>query len=124
MGSNPKVTLVFHENQEIVLLTFKTPGSTVTHPPDIGKVLREYLQITSPFRRSSHLFILHSGSYEGERASTRIITAWIIQTIQQAYRAKGWAPPEAVTAHSTRGMAASWAVARQVAPDTICKAAS
>lgn len=48
LGSNPKVTLVFHENQEIVLPTFRTPGSSETHPLDVGEVLKDYLRITSP----------------------------------------------------------------------------
>ena len=120
LGSRPKVTSVFHENQEIVLPTFKSPESTEVHPLDVGKTLREYLRVTSSFRCSNHLFLLHSGSNRGKCASSRTIAAWIVQAIQQAYRAKGLAPPEAVTAHSTRGMATSWAAARHVAPDVIC----
>ena len=124
LGSNPKVSSVFHENQEVVLPTFRSSDSNETHPLDMGKILSEYIQMTSPFRPLDHLFILHSGSNKGKKASARTIAAWIVQTIQQAYRAKGLAPPQAVTAHSTRGMAASWAAARHVAPDVICRAAS
>lgn len=109
LGSNPKVTSVLNENQEIVLPMFRAPGSTEAHPLDVGEILKEYLQVTSSFRCSDCLFILHFGSNKGKQASIRTIAAWIVQSIQQAYRAKGLAPPVAVTAHATRGMVASWA---------------
>lgn len=47
----------------------------------------------------------------------------IVQAIQQAYRAKDLAPPEAVTAHSTSSVSMSWAASQHVAPDVICKVA-
>lgn len=124
LDSNPKVSSVFHENQEIVLPTFCCPDSDEVHPLDVGEILRNYLQATSSFRLVDNLFILFAGKNRGNRASSRTIATWIVLAIQQAYKDKGLAPPEAVTAHSTRGMATSWAASLHVAPDVICKAAS
>ena len=115
---------VFHENQEIVLPTFKSSDDPDTHPLDVGAILRLYLDATASFRRSDYLFVLLHGKNKGLRASSRSIAAWIVQTIQWAYKAKGLAPPEAVTAHSTRGVSTSWAASCHVAPEVICKAAS
>lgn len=52
LGSNPKVTSVFHEDQEIVLSTFRAPGAVKAHPLDVGEILKEYLKATSSFRCS------------------------------------------------------------------------
>lgn len=124
LGSNPKVTSVFHENQEIVLPIFRTTEDSSIHPLDVGEVLRQYLEVTASFRRSDHLFVYFQGKNKGLRASSRVIAAWIVQAIQGAYAAKGLAPPEAVTAHSTRSVSTSWAASRHVSPEVICKAAS
>lgn len=58
LGSNPKVTSVFHENQKIILPTFTSLGSTEVYSLDIGKILKEYLQASSSFRCTEYLFIL------------------------------------------------------------------
>lgn len=124
LGSNPKVTTIFHENQEIVLPTFRSTEDSNVHPLDVGEILKQYLEATASFRQSDHLFVLFHGKNKGSRASSRTIAAWIVQAIQWAYRSKGLAPPEAVTAHSTRSVSTSWAASRHVSPDVICKAAS
>ena len=124
LGHKPKVTSVFHENQEIVLPIFRSSEGSDVHPLDVGNVLKQYLEATAPFRQSDHLFVSFHGKNKGMRASSRTIAAWIVQAIQGAYKAKGLAPPEAVTAHSTRGVATSWAAARHVSPEVICRAAS
>lgn len=124
LGSNPKVTSIFHENQEIVLPTFNTKEGQEVHPLDVGYTLSQYLEATESFRQTDFLFILLQGKNRGKRASIRSISAWIVQTIQRAYKAKGLAPPEAVTAHSTRSISTSWAASLHVAPEVICRAAS
>ena len=124
LGSKPKVTSIFHENQEIVLPTFHSSEGSMVHPLDVGKILKQYLEATASFRKSDHLFVSFHGKNKGMRASSRTIAAWIVQAIQRAYKAKGLAPPEAVTAHSTRSVSTSWAAARHVSPEVICKAAS
>lgn len=124
LGSNPKVTSVFHENQEIVLPTFRSSEGQTVHPLDVGHTLKQYLEVTAPFRQSKFFFILLHGKNKGMRASVRTISVWILQTIQRAYRAKGLAPPKAVTAHSTCSISTSWAASQHVAPDIICRVAS
>lgn len=124
LGSNPKVTSVFHENQEIVLPTFRMSDNQEIHPLDVGRTLKQYLDATASFRRTDFLFVLLHGKNKGMRASVRSISSWVVQTIQRAYKAKGMVPPEAVTAHSTRGISTSWAAVRHVAPEVICRAAS
>lgn len=124
LGTNPKVTSVFHENQDITLPTFKSTGGPDPHPLDVGATLNQYLEVTASFRQSEFLFVLFHGKNRGSRASVRSIAAWVVQAIQWAYREKGLAPPEAVTAHSTRSLSTSWAASRHVAPDVICRAAS
>ena len=124
LNSNPKVTSVFHQNQEIVLPTFRSSYESNPHQLDVGESLKVYLQATAPFRQSDNLFVLFWGKNRGKPASSRTIASWIVAAIQQAYRAEGLAPPEAVTAHSTRSISTSWAASRHVAPDVICRAAS
>lgn len=124
LGSNPKVTSIFHENQEISLPTFRSAGNLEIHPLDVGVSLKQYLEVTAPFRQSDYLFVSFYGKNKGLRASVRSISAWVVQAIQWAYREKGLAPPEAVTAHSTRSLSTSWAASRHVSPEVICRAAS
>lgn len=100
--SNPEVTSVFHMNQEIVLPTFRLSGSNNVHPLDVGETLKLYLQATAPFQLSDCLFVLFHWKNKGNCASSRTTAEWIVQSIQLACRAKGLAPLEVVTAHSTR----------------------
>lgn len=124
LGSNPKVTSIFHENQEISLPTFRSAGNLEIHPLDVGVSLKQYLEVTASFRHSDYLFVSFYGKNKGLRASVRSIAEWIVQAIQWAYREKGLAPPEVVTAHSTRSLSTSWAASRHVSPEVICRAAS
>ena len=45
---------------------------------------------------------------------------WIVETIPLANNSKGLRLPESVHAHSTRGMAASWALFRGVSVEKVC----
>lgn len=56
LDSNPRVTSVFHENQEIDLPTFRVPESTTIHPLDMGEILKLYVQATASFRLLDSLF--------------------------------------------------------------------
>ncbi len=48
----------------------------------------------------------------------------IVEAISLAYICKGLQPPRGLKAHSTRGMATSWALLRGVSVQDICSAAS
>lgn len=50
LDSNPKVTSVFHDNQEIVLPIFKMAESERAHPLDVCKTLQVYLWATASFK--------------------------------------------------------------------------
>lgn len=49
---------------------------------------------------------------------------WVVEAIALAYTSQGLQPPEGLRAHSTRGVAVSWALFRGVCIQDICVVAS
>ncbi|XP_051980853.1 uncharacterized protein LOC127642225 [Xyrauchen texanus] len=86
--------------------------------------LRVYLDRTSSFRKSDQLFISWGPPHSGKPISKQCLSHWLVEAISLAYESRGVQPPEGIRAHSTRGMAASWALFKGVSLQDICAAAS
>ncbi len=87
------------------------------------RALRIYVDRTQSFRTSNQLFVCFGGQQKGKAVSKQRLTHWIVEAIVLAYQARCLPCPLGVRAHSTRGIASSWALARGTSIADICKAA-
>ncbi|XDV14461.1 hypothetical protein PO909_014706 [Leuciscus waleckii] len=87
------------------------------------RALRAYVSRSSVFRQTEQLFVSFSGHSKGLAASKQSLSRWIVDAIVLAYASKGMQCPLGVRAHSTRGMASSWAWSSGIALQDICMAA-
>lgn len=115
-----KVSSDYHFRWEIFLSTFSDELSQSNHALDVVRSLQAYIKASSLICLLDHFFIVPMGSRKGNKESARLISSWI----SLAYGALELPLPDGVKTHSTRGMAASWAVVRQISLMTICKVAS
>ena len=60
----------------------------------------------------------------GKVLSKPRLSHWIVEYISLSYSSRGLPPPHGVRAHSTRGVAASWALFRGVSVGDVCAAVS
>ncbi|KAL0150120.1 hypothetical protein M9458_054547 [Cirrhinus mrigala] len=87
------------------------------------RALRIYMERTQPFRRSEQLFVCYGGQQKGKAVSKQRISHWLVNAIRMAYLARGLPCPLEVRAHSTRGIAASAALANGASLTDISRAA-
>ncbi|CAM4548218.1 unnamed protein product [Leuciscus chuanchicus] len=87
------------------------------------RALRAYVSRSSVFSQTEQLFVLFSGRSKGLAASKQSLSRWIVDAIALAYTSRGLQCPIGVKAHSTRGMASSWAWSSGIALQNICMAA-
>ncbi|KAE8585826.1 hypothetical protein XENTR_v10021466 [Xenopus tropicalis] len=118
----PKVLSRFHVNEPIILPTL--PVENGQSSLDVRRCLQVYIDRTKSLRKSQRLFVVPAGSRKGEAAAKSTLSSWIVKTILQAYKEQGRSSPRAVRAHSTRSIAASWAVEAGVSVESICRAAT
>lgn len=95
------------------------------HILDLRRALAFYLDKTKPFEVSSQLFILYAEYMRGQPSTTQPLSEWLISCIAMCCTAKDvTAPPEMLTAHSTRAHSASAAFVTHVPVVNICRAAT
>ncbi len=87
------------------------------------RALRIYVDRTQSFRTSDQHFVCFGGQQKGRAVSKQRLAHWIVEAIVLAYQARRLPCPLGVRAHSTRGVASSWALARGASIADICKAA-
>ncbi len=87
------------------------------------RALRQYTDRTQSFRTSEQLFVCYGGQQKGKAVSKQRMTHWIVDVITLAYEAQGVPCPIRLRAHSTRGVASSWVLARGASLADICRAA-
>ncbi len=87
------------------------------------RALRIYVDRMQSFRTSDQLFFCFGGQQKGKAVSKQRLAHWIVEAIVLAYQARCLPCPLGVRAHSTRGVASSWALARCASIADICKAA-
>ncbi len=86
------------------------------------RALRVYVDRTQSFRTSDQLFVCFGGQQKGKAVSKQRLAHWIVEAIVLAYQAWRLPCPLGVRAHSTRGVASSWALARGASIADICRA--
>ncbi|KAL0151374.1 hypothetical protein M9458_053368, partial [Cirrhinus mrigala] len=87
------------------------------------RALRIYFERTRPFRCSEQLFVCYGGQQKGKAVSKQRISHWLVDASCTAYQTRGLPCPLGVRAHSTRGVAASAALANGASLTDICRAA-
>ncbi len=87
------------------------------------RALRQYTDRTQSFRTSEQLFVCYGGQQKGKAGSKQRMAHWIVDAITLAYEAQGVPCPLRLRAHSTRGVASSWVLARGASLADICRAA-
>ena len=88
------------------------------------RALRAYVDRTAGIRKSDQLFVSWAKPRVGKPITKHRLSHWIVEAITLAYSSKGLTAPAGLRAHSTRGMAASWALFKGVPMEQICAAAS
>ncbi len=84
------------------------------------RALRLYTDRTQSLRTSDQLFVCYGGQQKGKAVSKQRMAHWIVDAITLAYQAQGVPCPLRLRAHSTRGVASSWALARGASLTDIC----
>ncbi|XP_070410731.1 uncharacterized protein [Nothobranchius furzeri] len=88
------------------------------------RALARYVSRTSGIRRSRNLFVHYRESSLGQVLSAQRLSRWLCDAISLAYTSSGRDPPEALGAHSARGISSSMALLSGVSMEDICQAAS
>ncbi len=128
-GFHPKVLSESHASQSIELHPF--------HPPQDGetwfseqsllcpvRALMVYLHRTRAHRTTDQLFVCYKPNCLGKPVTRTRLSHWVVDAIRQAYKMAGRPAPAGVRAHSTRGLATSWALWWDTPLSEICTAAS
>ncbi|XP_051967361.1 uncharacterized protein LOC127632670 isoform X2 [Xyrauchen texanus] len=82
-----------------------------------------YLDRTQSTRRSEQHFVCFGGRQKGNAISKQRLAHWVVDAITLAYHTQAVPLPLRVRAHSTRGVASSWALAKGTSLADICRAA-
>ena len=89
------------------------------------RTLLAYVARTRHFRTTDQLLVCFAGGAKhGSALSKQRLSHWIVDAISLAYSAVGKSPPTDIKAHSTRGVATSWALFKGVSVEDMCAAAS
>ncbi len=73
------------------------------------RALKIYLERSSLFMQSDQLFVCFGNHTKGHPVTKHRLSRWIVDAIMLAYLSLGLHCPIGVRAHSTRGVASSWA---------------
>ncbi|XDV51168.1 hypothetical protein PO909_020095 [Leuciscus waleckii] len=124
----PKVLNTCTINQVIELAAFQPDPDLSCTELDLAtlcpvRALRTYVDRTRCFRTSDQLFVCYGGKLKGKALSKQRLSHWIVDAIALAYQQQGRPCPLGVTAHSTRSVASSWALAHGASLTDICRAA-
>ena len=87
------------------------------------RALRAYVSRSAAFRQTEQLFVSFSGRSKGTAVSKQSLSRWVVDAITMAYTTKGLQCPLGIRAHSTRGVASSWAWSSGISLQEICTAA-
>ncbi|KAL0152427.1 hypothetical protein M9458_052150, partial [Cirrhinus mrigala] len=123
-GYVPKVPTTPFRDQVVTLQAISSqeydPNLTLLYPV---RALRVYLERTQLFRHSEQLFVCYGRQQKGKAVSKQRISHWLVDAIRTPYQARGLPCPLGVRAYSTRGVAASAALANGASLTDICRAA-
>jgi hypothetical protein len=88
------------------------------------RALEAYCDKTVSCRSTSLLFVFMGNAHQRKAVSKPTLSKWIVDAIRLAYVCAGSEVPEALKAHSTRGVSTSWALSEGVSIGEICSAAN
>ena len=89
------------------------------------RALHVYVSRSAAFRKGDQLFVSWATpTHRGKPLSRQRLSHWIVEAISLAYGCRDVQPPHGLRAHSTRGMATSWALFSRVLVRDICAAVS
>ena len=86
------------------------------------RVLKAYCDKTVDSRSTSQLFVVVNAR-QRKAVSKPTLSRWIVDAIRLAHTRAGSEVPEALKAHSTRGVSTSWVLSKGVSIEEICAAA-
>ncbi len=87
------------------------------------RALRIYFERSAPFRHTEQLFVSFGNRTKGHLVMKQRLSKWIVDAVMLAYSSLGLQCPIGVRAHSTRGIASSWAYSSGVSITEICAVA-
>lgn len=79
------------------------------------------MERTAALRQSDQLFESWAKTFMGKPISTQRLLHWIVDAICLAHSSKSLPVPTGLRAHSTRGLATSWALFEDVSMDIVCR---
>ncbi len=103
---------------------FLSPEEERLHCLCLVRALHCYVNRTKALRKSNPLFVSRADSHRGKPISRQRLSHWVVEAIIVGYNSMGLSPPEGLRAHSTWGLATSWALFKGVSIQDICAAAS
>lgn len=124
----PKVTSSWHSNQAMELRSLSSTqkegsGRELSLVSPV-RALRVYMCRTQAHRNTDQLFVCFKPGRFGQPLSKAPLSHWIGEAIHHAYVGTGTPFPPGIRGHSTRGMAASWALWRGASLAEVCAAAT
>ncbi len=127
-GYVPKVLSTPFRDQIITLSAFALSDFATGENPPLQPLcpvhaLRVYVERTRQLRLSEQLFICFGGRNKGMPVSKQRLSHWIVDAIALAYSSQNVECPTGLRAHSTRGIASSYAWANGIPIEDICSAA-
>ncbi len=87
------------------------------------RALRIYFERSAPFTHTEQLFVSFGNRTKGHPVTKQRLSKWIVDAVMLAYSSLDLQCPIGVRAHSTRGIASSWAWSSGVSITEICTAA-
>ncbi len=87
------------------------------------RALKIYFEHSASFRHTEQLFVSFGNRAKGHPVTKQRLSKWIVDAVMLAYSSLGLQCPIGVQAHSTRGIASSWAWSSGVSITEICAAA-
>ncbi|KAI2668152.1 Neurogenic differentiation factor 1 [Labeo rohita] len=102
-----------HDSEDDPNLTYVMPSPCPAHLHGTNSALEMF----------GTALVCYGGQQKGKVVSKQRISHWLVNTIWMAYRARGLPCPLEVRVHSTRGVAASAALANGASLTDICRAA-
>ena len=128
-------------NLKFVTKTLRVPEVPLKlvafHPPPFNTVaderlhglcpvraLRLYVRATGGSRSTNQLFVSYKPGARHSAVARSSVSRWVVEAIKLACVSAGVPVPAHVRAHSTRGVASSWALARGASVQEICDAAN
>ncbi len=123
LGYVPKMLSTPFRPQVIMLSAFSPPTGSQESLLCPVRALRIYIEHSASYRKLEQLFVDFVNCAKGGPFTKQRISRWLVDAVTLAYSSSGLQCPIGVRAHSTRGIASSWAWYSVVSISDICEAA-